>query len=500
MEHGRCVKMDNLNVYDSNIQIDESNVIKRVIKRIIRKCVLFIFKPYIDFQNNINLEWQKKLEQVEQEKIAKLQEELLSLEQEKMVTIQEKLQFLEQEKIADLQTRIQSLDVENKQCYEKSFKHLEKMENDLGAVARQVMLTKWKQIDGQLPDTEKSTDILTCKICGFSQERGKYETKETDCIFNGGHLVRYVCPECGVVFGPTKFLAQGPKDIDEDYWVHYLGFSEGDSSYKEERAFFMLKPDKEKVYLNYGCGHWSESLQNLRKQGYNVYGYEPYAPDIDNPYMITNKEQLEKMRFDGIYSNDVLEHMINPVEDLKFMRNILLNSQSLMSHCTGCYNYKYEYTRFHTFFYLGDSVKIMSEKSGLKVVDFCDDVEANDFICYVFAPDGEINLIDKMYVKDHAIKDTISSEIMMEKEGIIFGPYLSLDERIYKLCIEIDGEPENLTCKITADRGIEELQKFQLRQGKNEIKIALSEAKKDIEFVIENNGTSIVIRKIFFDV
>ena len=87
--------------------------------------------------------------------------------------------------------------------------------------------------------------------------------------------------------------------------------------------------------------------------------------------------------------------MINPVEDLKFMRSILLNIQSLMSHSTGCYNYKYEYTRFHTHFFLGDSVKIMSKESGLKIVDFCDDVKANDFICYVYAPDGEINLTDK---------------------------------------------------------------------------------------------------------
>ena len=397
-----------------------------------------------------------------------------------------------------LQEELRLLEREDKKFQEKSALHLEKNENDLGAVARQAMLTKWKLIDTQLPDTEKPTDILTCKICGFSQERGKYETKESECIFNGGHLVRYVCPECGVVFGPTKFLEQSQEGIDEDYWVHYLGFSEGDSSYKEERAFFMLKPDKEKVYLNYGCGHWSKSLQNLREQGYNVFGYEPYSPDIDNPYMITSKEQLEKMRFDGIYSNDVLEHMINPVEDLKFMRSILLNIQSLMSHSTGCYNYKYEYTRFHTHFFLGDSVKIMSKESGLKIVDFCDDVKANDFICYVYAPDGEINLTDKMYTKGSAFDRGDSSEIVIKKDGIIFGPYLSLCEGRYKLCIDIDGKSESLTCKITADKGTEELQTLQLGQGKNNIELVLLEDKKDIEFVIENNGADISVNKIFF--
>ena len=69
-------------------------------------------------------------------------------------------------------------------------------------------------------------------------------------IFNGGKIIRYVCPDCGVIFGPTKFVNQGQKGIDEDYWVHYLGFNEGDSFYKEERAFYMLKPEKDKVYLS----------------------------------------------------------------------------------------------------------------------------------------------------------------------------------------------------------------------------------------------------------
>ena len=261
---------------------------------------------------------------------------------------------------------------------------LQKQEQNIGAIARQLMLTKWKMIDSLIKVTEHPDDVLTCDICGYSQKRSEYETKITDCIFNGGKLVRYVCPGCGVIFGPTKFLAQGQKGIDEDYWVHYLGFSEGDSTYKEERAFFMLKPEKEKIYLNYGCGRWTKSLQKLRNKGFNVYGYEPYAPEIDNPYLITNKERLKEMRFDGIYSNDVLEHFIHPIGDLKFMAT-LLQENGKMSHCTSCYVYKYEYTRFHTHFFTGDSVYILADKAGLKIDEFCDDLAKNDFICYVFS-------------------------------------------------------------------------------------------------------------------
>jgi len=471
--------MNDLDIYDSNLQIQEKNVIKRVMKKVIRKAVLPLIKPYIDFQNSTNLKLQNYIEQTKIETNKELNNIIERMEQENSNIHKEFLQEFEKNE-------------------KKVFAHLDKFGKDLGAVARQIMLVKWRQIDSQLSVEEKSTDILTCKICGYSQKRGDYELKETDCIFNGGHLVRYVCPECGVIFGPTKFLALGQAGIDEDYWVHYLGFSEGDSSYKEERAFFMLKPDKEKIYLNYGCGHWSKSLQNLREQGYQVYGYEPYSPDIDNPYMITSKEQLMKMRFDGIYSNDVLEHMINPIEDLKFMRSILLNSDSKMSHCTGCYNYKYEYTRFHTFFYLGESVKIMSEKSGFKIVDFCDDVEKNDFICYVYAPDGDIDLIDKMSIKDNVSMSENCMVINVGEEGIVYGPYLTLSKGVYALCICIEGEADNIICKITADKGKNELENMQLKSGINKVRFVLEQETKNIEFVIQSKKGNIVIKKIFF--
>ena len=220
---------------------------------------------------------------------------------------------------------------------------VEKLTADIGAVARQTMLAKWKIIDHLRGETERGDDVLTCNICGESHRRDEYKTMETDCIFNGGHLTRYICPNCGVVFGPSKFVDQGQKGIDEDYWVHYLGFSEGDSEYKEERAFRLLEPTKDRVYLNYGCGKWSGTLQKLRAEGYDVYGYEPYAPETDNPCMITRKEDLMKMRFDGIFSNDMLEHLIDPIEDMKFMKGLLLGKESRMAHCTACYSYKYEY-------------------------------------------------------------------------------------------------------------------------------------------------------------
>ena len=116
---------------------------------------------------------------------------------------------------------------------EEDEKYKEQLEKQLGATSRQLMKIKWHLIDEECKYLEKPEDILHCKICGYESERKNYETKETECRFNGGKLVRYVCPGCWVIFGPTKFSALTQDEINDDYTTHYLGFHEGDSTQKE---------------------------------------------------------------------------------------------------------------------------------------------------------------------------------------------------------------------------------------------------------------------------
>ena len=40
-----------------------------------------------------------------------------------------------------------------------------------------------------------------------------------------------------------------------------------------------------------------------------------------------------------------------------------------MAHATPCYEYLYEYTRFHLFFFAGKSKDLLLEKAGLQLVD-----------------------------------------------------------------------------------------------------------------------------------
>jgi hypothetical protein len=59
----------------------------------------------------------------------------------------------------------------------------------------------------------------------------------------------------------------------------------------------------------------------------------------------------------------------------------LLMRGGSMSHATACYDYLYDYTRFHTVFFTGISVQILSSKTKLRLGDR---QREGEFICQVF--------------------------------------------------------------------------------------------------------------------
>ena len=429
--------------------------------------------------------------------IVAMQQEII----EYLSEVVEKSQQQLEKCVLDIEEMMQQQKEQEKEM-EEDKKYKEQLEKQLGATSRQLMKIKWHLIDEESKYLEKPEDILHCKICGYETERKNYETKETECRFNGGKLVRYVCPGCGVIFGPTKFSALTQDEINDDYTTHYLGFHEGDSTQKEMDAFFMLKPDKKKIYLNYGCGSWSKSLEILRKQGYQVFGYEPYAPETDNPYMITGRDAIQKMRFDGIYSNDVIEHFVTPVEDFIFMRGLLKDRHSIMAHSTSCYIYKHEVTRFHTHFFTGKSIEVLCERAGFDIIERVNEVETKDFICYVYRPKTvDMDYTDKICgLEKHRYRDADKGEerygYILKPEGTMYGPYLSVGGGHYRWRLQLEGIG-NVVCRITEQAGKETLKIVRVTGGDNIIEIYIPQIVIDLEFVIENHtGRKIVVKKL----
>lgn len=223
---------------------------------------------------------------------------------------------------------------------------------------------RWQVVDALDSLLFPCGTVAKCPICGYSAAKETFAVKTSECIFGGGRLERYVCPECGAIFGPLKMMALSDTQLAEEYKQSYSVYSESDCTMLEKMAFEALHPEKGKKYLNYGAGAWNRTTKDLRAEGYDVYDFEPYAPAESNPWVIRSIDELRKQKFDGIFSNDLIEHLRNPVEDLKAMKK-LLKPGAGMVHCSGCYEYAFEYTRFHLFFLTGGSLERLCEETGL---------------------------------------------------------------------------------------------------------------------------------------
>lgn len=239
----------------------------------------------------------------------------------------------------------------------------------------------WRLID-HAEQNLAPPDEIKCELCGHVAPASAFMALEAQCRFGGGRLLRHQCPSCDLIFGPAKMLRLNAAELEQEYHWHYRLFTEGDSTEQEIRAFEALCPRPGGVYLNFGAGAWSASVQHLRAKGWNIVAYEPTGSARAQVGVVNRREDLAEMRFDGIFSNNVLEHLRHPVQELQFLAR-LLQPGARMSHATPCYEYLYEYTRFHLFFYIGRSRQFLADKAGLRICSF----EQDDlFMNTVYAP------------------------------------------------------------------------------------------------------------------
>ena len=239
---------------------------------------------------------------------------------------------------------------------------------------------KWELADLLQSGPPSPEATRECPLCGHQLPQQGYRTLQSQCLFGGGRLIRYQCPACDVIFGPDKMFNLSASELQQEYHWAYKVYQEGDSSEHEIRAFHALQPAKDGVYLNYGAGAWSRSIELLRDQGWDVWGYEPHSSASGGgKQVISSVQELQQRQFDGIFSNNVLEHFRHPVDELVFMRD-RLKPGGRLSHASPCFEYLFEFTRFHLYFYLGRSRQVLADKSGMVIKDFTVDDQFMDLV------------------------------------------------------------------------------------------------------------------------
>ncbi|WP_426956860.1 methyltransferase domain-containing protein [Muricoccus radiodurans] len=208
---------------------------------------------------------------------------------------------------------------------------------------------------------------LTCPVCDRTAPRNSLEMRVDQDMFGGGRLERYVCAGCGCGFGPTKVAGAPEALLSADYALLYEDYAEGEGTATERRAFDLLDLPRGRPVLNWGCGRWSQVIARLRQEGWDAWGYEPSAPPADGSFVVGERGSIAPV-FEGLFSNNVIEHMVRPVEEFRFLHSIL-RPGARMVHASPCHLWLYAVSRYHVFFPLGDSPRVLAERSGFRAVD-----------------------------------------------------------------------------------------------------------------------------------
>ena len=257
----------------------------------------------------------------------------------------------------------------------------------IGKIEKQLVLIEkhfgqgmWQAIDAAY-DISLLHRKIKCIVCEYEGRRADFHTATDMCIFGGGKLERYVCPSCDCVFGPIKYLDLNDELVSTDYQLLYSRYSEADSTTNETRTFRSLGPNKDGIFLDWGCGGtWSKTVTTLRDQGFDVWGYEP-SIEMTSGHIVKDKAEISTL-FDGIFSNNVIEHFREPLSQFREFYG-MLKPGAKMAHSSPCYEYRYPFTRFHSLFLLGNSPHVLADRTGFRVTDVIKDSE-DEYINYVF--------------------------------------------------------------------------------------------------------------------
>lgn len=171
--------------------------------------------------------------------------------------------------------------------------------------------------------------MMICYLCSSgnilktnSQRRIRYGTQLYSFYF---------CKDC---YGYSLFPKLSDQQIQRLYSISYVTDlnDENDSEeyadwnkFLQLKHFLSTKMDKSGgTFLDYGCGADPVTFEIARSSGLNPFGME-YSRDIQKLVMketgvqVYSKDEIlnSKHEYDVIFLGDVLEHLVNPMTDLR---------------------------------------------------------------------------------------------------------------------------------------------------------------------------------------
>lgn len=224
--------------------------------------------------------------------------------------------------------------------------------------SKERQIERWKNIQQSCPI------YLTCVICKYKNLNNNFQKLYSNDMFYAGTLIRHKCPNCGLIFGDLRFLSLTEEEINDDHNDLYSYYKEGNTVpfILDNLNSLEIFKNKDLSYLDYACGI-GNMIPILKNMGYNIYGYDKH---VKNNNVLNN---IDNMKFDVIYTNNFVEHVINPIDDIKKIL-LNLNDNGYLIMMSDCFDeYKIEYTHYHLYFYTGNSFNVLCDKLNLDIID-----------------------------------------------------------------------------------------------------------------------------------
>lgn len=205
---------------------------------------------------------------------------------------------------------------------------------------------------------------LKCFICDYENLYNSFKKIIAKDIFGMDEIIRHECPNCNLIFGDLRYINLSEEERQNDHDDTYSYFTEGETTNLQLNALKSLNifNNKNLTFLDYACGE-GKMIPILKNLNYNIKGYDKF---VKNNNVLNN---IDNLKFDVIYSNNFIEHLIDPINQIK---DILthLNDGGYLIFISDCIDeYKIEYTHFHSFYYVGNSFKNLCEKLNLNIIE-----------------------------------------------------------------------------------------------------------------------------------